>query len=60
MESATPDPENHTSEADNQLMDPTQSYSQAEPHREQESVPPPTSAEPSHSARQRKSPNHLT
>ena len=50
MESATLDPENHTSEADDPLMDPTSSYSQPEPIREQEYVPPLTS-EPRHSAR---------
>ena len=59
VESATPNAENPTSEDDDLLMDPTSSYSQAEPFREQESVPPLTS-EPRRSAQQRKPPNHLT
>ena len=59
VESATPDPENSTSEADDPLMDPTSSNSQAEPFREQESVPP-LNSEPRRSARQRKPPNRLT
>ena len=59
LESTTPDPENPTSEDDDPLMDPTSSYSQAKPLREQESVPPLTS-EPRRSAQQRKPPNHLT
>ena len=58
-ESATPDPENPTNEADDPMMDPTSSYNQVEPLREQESVPPLTS-EPRRSAQQRKHPNHLT
>ena len=59
VESATPDPDNPTSEADDMLMDPTSSYSRAEPLTEQESVPPLTS-EPRRSAQQRKPSNHLT
>ena len=43
VESATLDPENPTSEADDPLMDPTSLNSRAEPLREQESVPPLTS-----------------
>ena len=41
--SAIPYPENPASEADDPLMDPTSPYSQTEPLREQESVPPLTS-----------------
>ena len=42
MDSAFPNPENPTCEADDPLMDPTSSYSQTDPLREQELVPPPT------------------
>ena len=59
VKSATPDPENPTSEADDPLMDPTSSNRRAVPLREQESVPP-LNSEPTRSARQRKPPNHLT
>ena len=50
---------NPTCEADDPPMDPTSSFCQRDPLREQESVLPPT-PEPRRTARQRKPPNHLT